>query len=68
MIKLIIFATFLSESLAVPFIVQTLSSRYGLVLGGYGPGYTELRQVEVVKHDKVCANVVRYNNNIVFGF
>lgn len=35
-------------------IVQTLSSRYAVVLGGYGPGYTELSQVEVVKHDGVC--------------
>ena len=26
-------------------IVQTLSSRYAIVLGGYGPGYTELSQV-----------------------
>ena len=35
-------------------IVQTLSSRYAVVLGGYGPGYTELSQVEVVKHNGVC--------------
>jgi len=35
-------------------IVQTLSSRYAVVLGGYGPGYTELSHVEVVKHDGVC--------------
>ena len=28
-------------------IVQTFSSRYAIVLGGYGPGYTELSQVEV---------------------
>ena len=43
----------------VPFIVQTLSSRYGLVLGGYGPGYKELREVEVVRHDKVCSGVIK---------
>lgn len=43
---------------AVPFIVQTLSSRYGLILGGFGPGYEELRQVEVVKHDTTCPNVI----------
>ena len=44
---------------SVPFIVQTLSSRYGLVLGGYGPGYKELREVEVVRHDKVCSDVIK---------
>ena len=44
---------------ATPFIVQTLSSRFALVLGGYGPGYTELKRVEVVKHDKVCLDAVR---------
>ena len=43
----------------VPFIVQSLSSNYGLVLGGYGPGYEELREVEVVRHDKVCPDIVR---------
>ena len=43
----------------VPFIVQTLSSKYGLVLGGYGPGYKEMRQVEVVRHDKVCPGVIK---------
>ena len=45
---------------SVPFIVQTLSSRYGLVLGGYGPGYEELRKIEVVRHNKVCPEVIRY--------
>jgi len=39
-------------------IVQTLSSRYAVVLGGYGPGYTELSMVEVVKHNKVCNNSI----------
>jgi len=39
-------------------IVQTFSSRYAIVLGGYGPGYTELSQVEVVKHDKICKGVI----------
>merc|ERR1712233_182910 len=39
-------------------IVQTFSSRYAIVLGGYGPGYTELSQVEVVKYDKICNGVI----------
>ena len=47
------------ESYCVPFIVQSLSSNYALVLGGYGPGYEELRKVEVVKHNKVCPDVIR---------
>ena len=42
-----------------PFIVQSLSSNYGLVLGGYGPGYEELRKVEVVRLNKVCPDVIR---------
>ena len=29
-----------------------------MVLGGYGPGYTELSPVEVVTHDKICHGVV----------
>ena len=41
-------------------IVQSLSSNYALVLGGFGPGYEELRKVGVVKHNKVCPNVIRY--------
>lgn len=43
---------------ALASIVQTLSSEYAIVLGGYGPGYTELSQVEIVTHNKVCHNVV----------
>ena len=39
-------------------IVQSLSSSYAVVLGGYGPGYSELVEVEVVKHDKVCRNII----------
>ena len=39
-------------------IVQSLSSRYAVVLGGYGPGYSELAMVEVVKHDKVCQEII----------
>ena len=39
-------------------IVQTLSSDYAIVLGGYGPGYSELSQVEIVTHDQVCHGVV----------
>ena len=29
-----------------------------MVLGGYGPGYTELSTVEVVRHDRVCRNII----------
>ena len=29
-----------------------------MVLGGYGPGYSELSMVEVVRHDKVCRNLI----------
>ena len=66
--------TLLPPTLSLTSIVQTLSSRYAIILGGYGPGYTELAQViledfpqgcvqkilqvEVVTHDKVCHNVV----------
>ena len=32
--------------------------RYAVVLGGYGPGYTELSMVEVVRHDRVCRNII----------
>ena len=39
-------------------IVQSLSSRYAVVLGGFGPGYTELSMVEVVTHDGVCGDVI----------
>ena len=55
----IVVILFAQTSVAVPFIVQSLSSNYGLVLGGYGPGYEELRKVEVVRHNKVCPDVVR---------
>ena len=51
---------FIRRSDCVPFIVQSLSSNYGLVLGGYGPGYEELRKIEVVRHNKVCPEVIRY--------
>lgn len=47
------------QAFSSPFIVQSLSSRYAIVLGGYGPGYSELKQVEIVKHDKVCQNAIR---------
>ena len=58
--SLTLLIVFYSEkSLCVPFIVQSLSSNYGLVLGGYGPGYEELREVEVVRHNKVCRDVIR---------
>ena len=50
---------FSEKSYCVPFVVQSLSSNYGLVLGGYGPGYEELRKVEVVRHNKVCPDVIR---------
>ena len=55
----VIIVTLSGKSYCVPFIVQSLSSNYALVLGGYGPGYKELRKVEVVKHNKVCPNVIR---------
>ena len=66
---------------SVPFIVQTLSSSYAIVLGGkknfvkliliiyqknffnfflgFGPGYKENRDVEIVKHDKVCPDAIK---------
>ena len=44
---------------SVPFIVQTLSSRYAIVLGGYGPGYKEMREVEVVRHNQVCPDAIK---------
>jgi len=44
---------------AVPFIVQSLSSKYAIILGGYGYNYQELEEVEIVRHDKVCHNVIR---------
>lgn len=50
---------FLDLSSAKSFIVQSFSSRFALILGGYGPGYTELKDVDVVKHDKVCPNAIR---------
>ena len=53
MIVLLLMSLLPSLSLATPFIVQSLSSRYAIVLGGYGPGYQELLPVDVVKHDKV---------------
>lgn len=56
---LIPFITLWGQVITVPFVVQTLSSSYGIVLGGYGPGYKDLRQVEVVKHDKVCSGVIK---------
>ena len=37
---------------------KSLSSRYAVVLGGYGPGYQELKEVEVVKHNKVCQGAI----------
>lgn len=48
-------------SCGTPFIVQSLSSRYAIILGGYGPGYRELKDVEVVKHDRICKNAIRYD-------
>ena len=57
LIVLIIFSV--KNCTSVPFIVQSLSSNYGLVLGGYGPGYEELKEVDVVRHNKVCPDVVR---------
>ena len=45
--------------LSVPFIVQSLSSRYAIILGGYGYQYEELSEVEIVRHDKICHNAIR---------
>lgn len=43
-------------------IVQTLSSRYAIVLGGYGPGYTELSQVRpLTRH---TSHVTRYTSHV----
>ena len=30
-----------------------------MVLGGYGPGYTELKEVEVVRHHSTCRGAIR---------
>ena len=30
-----------------------------MVLGGYGPGYSELQGVEILSHTGVCSGVVR---------
>ena len=70
---------------SVPFIVQSLSSSYAIVLGGkkfnlytymisifylqkwksflkgFGPGYKENRDVEIVKHDKVCPDAIKWD-------
>jgi len=48
----------LQHTASIPTIVQTLSSRFALVLGGFGPGYTELQEVEVVKHGTTCTGAV----------
>ncbi len=53
------FSIFIGTVTCVPFIVQTLSSDYALILGGYGQGYAEVREVEVVKHDKTCPDSLR---------
>lgn len=55
---LLVILTLIPLTSSLTSIVQTLSSRYAIVLGGYGPGYTELSKVEVVRHDKVCHNAV----------
>ena len=64
LLPLLTFLVLVEHMVAIPTIVQTLSSRlynvyaphifyclssrYALVLGGFGPGYTELQEVEVV--------------------
>ena len=60
---LLISLLFAQKAVSVPFVVQSLSSSYAIILGGYGPGYKELREVEVVKHDKVCSGVIKYIHN-----
>jgi hypothetical protein len=51
--------------LCVPFVVQTLSSRYAIILGGYAYQYEELSEVDIVRHDKVCHNVIRWDHRCV---
>ncbi len=51
--------------LCVPFVVQTLSSRYAIILGGYAYQYEELSEVDIVRHDKVCHNVIRWVHGCV---
>ena len=60
LLSLLLLSLLLPTSSATPFIVQQLSSSYAIVLGGYGPGYTEMRQIDVVKHNKVCNQSIRY--------
>ncbi len=47
-------------SLSTPFVVQSLSSRAALVMGGYGPGYAEMKGAEVITHEGVCQGAIRY--------
>ncbi len=47
-------------SLSTPFVVQSLSSRAALVMGGYGPGYAEMKGAEVITHEGVCKGAIRY--------
>jgi len=42
----------------VPTIVQSFSSRYGLVMGGYGPGSKELQSTEAISHAGICSGVL----------
>lgn len=44
--------------IGVPTIVQSFSSRYGLVLGGYGPSYKELQTTEAISHAGICSGVL----------
>jgi hypothetical protein len=46
------------EVYSVPTIVQSFSSRYGLVMGGYGPSYKELQSTEAISHAGICSNVL----------
>ncbi len=60
LLQLLVLLSAAPAVLPVTFIVQKLSSRYAVVMGGYGPGYQELKEVEVVKHNKVCQGALRY--------
>lgn len=54
----VLLLSLLARVMATHTIVQTLSSRYALVLGGYGPGYTEMARVDLVRHHRVCGGLL----------
>ena len=36
-----------------------LFTKMNIFLKGFGPGYKENRDVEIVKHDKVCPDAIK---------